>query len=136
MSNINTPVINADTLKLVRTHARMSNALVLALQDFSDTQLTDKQKVRATNAAATIGTKMLAVKNALPSDPSKLRMHVESIKQKVNAIVSALPTDKTFKNHCERAAIIKSAKVALENCDTFIKEYQEMKGTALAAKAA
>jgi hypothetical protein len=105
----NTKTITADTLKAVRSHARMSVALVLALQSFTDdkaTLNTDKKVERATNASAQIGAKMLALKNTLPSDPSKLRMYVESIKQKVNAIVESLTVDKSsFSNHCMRSAI-------------------------------
>jgi hypothetical protein len=131
--------ITADTLKAVRSHARMSVALVLALQSFTDdkaTLNTDKKLERATNASATIGAKMLALKNTLPSDPGKLRMYVESIKQKVNAIVESLTVDKSsFSNHCMRSAITKQSTVALENCDLFIAEYKEMKGTAATVSA-
>ncbi len=137
MTTINAPkTITSDTLRNVRSHARMSVALVLALQDFTDATLTDKQKVRTSNAAANIGAKMLAIKNTLPSDPSKLRMHVESIKQKVAAIVASLSDDKTFSNHCQRAAILRSANIATENCETFCKEYAEHKVQVAAAKAA
>lgn len=130
-----TKTITSDTLRTVRSFARTSQALVLALQDFTDAEMTDKQKQKANAASANVGAQMLKLKNALPSEPSQLRMHVESIKQKVNAIVTSLDTSKTFANHCQRAAIVRSAKVALENCDVFIKEYVEHKAT-VAAKAA
>lgn len=133
----NTKTITADTLKAVRSHARISVALVLALQSFADDKAvlnTEKKAERATNASAVIGAKMLAAKNALPKEPNQLRMHVESIKQKVSAIVANLEHDKaSFSNHCMRSAITKQATVALENCDLFIAEYKEMKGTNNAA---
>lgn len=141
-TNINTnnavSNVTAETLRNVRSFARLSNALVLALQDHTDTNLTDKARVKTSNAAATIGTKMLATKNALPSDPAKLRMHVESIKQKVSAIVAGLSNDKSFANHCQRSAIVRNADIALANCETFIAEYKEMKGnaTTIVAKVA
>ena len=124
---MNTNTTNSETLRNVRSFARLSNALCLALQDHTDTTLADKEKVKTSNAAANVGAKMLATKNALPSDPSKLRMHVESIKQKVAAIVAGLSDDKSFANHCQRAAILRSADVATLNCNTFIAEYKEMK---------
>ncbi len=138
----NTKTITHDTLKAVRSHARMSVALVLALQSFTDDAavLNSPAKVeRAFNASAMIGAKMLALKNTLPSDPAKLRMYVESIKQKTSAIVASVEHDKSsLGNHCQRNAIVKQAKIALENCDLFIAEYKEMKGTAatIATKAA
>lgn len=135
-NNTASTIQSAEALRNVRSHARISRALVLALQDFTGTA-EEKSKARAANAAATIGTKMLALKNALPSDPSKLRMHVESIKQKVQAIVSKLSDEATFHNHCQRAAISKAATVALENCDVFIAEYQALKaGNAATVSAA
>lgn len=131
--------ITADTLKAVRSHARMSVALVLALQSFADDSAvlnTDKKRERADNASATIGAKMLALKNALPTEPGKLRMYVESIKQKVTAINESIVIDKSsFSNHCQRAAILKQVRVALDNCDTFIAEYKELKGANLAQVA-
>lgn len=133
-NNTNSKTITSETLKAVRSHARLSLALVLALQSFADDKAvlnSDRKVERATNASATIGAKMLASKNALPSDPGKLRMHVESIKQKVNAIVASMEVDKTsFSNHCTSNAIKKQAVIALENCDVFIAEYKEMKGNA------
>ncbi len=127
---IQSKVITNETLRAVRTHARTASALVLAVQDYADNKAelnTDKKRERATNASAQVGAKMLAAKNALPTDPSKLRMHVESIKQKVQAIVDAMQKDETFANHCTRSAINKSATAALDSCATFIAEYKELK---------
>lgn len=136
--NITTKTITSDTLRTVRSHARIAQALVLALQDFSDDKtLNDRTKERAKSASANIGAQMLKLKNALPSEPNQLRMHVESIKQKVEAIVATMERNDTFANHCMRSAITKSANAALESCKTFVAEYKELKAVlAATAKAA
>lgn len=129
--NINpTKPITRETLKVVCAHARQSVALVLALRDFLDAPLNAAQKIRAKSASASVGAQMLRLKNALPSDPAKLRMYVESVKQKTVSIVASLPTDKTFATHTTRAAILREAEKVLANCAQFVEEYTEAKQNA------
>ncbi len=120
-------VHNSEAYKTVRKHSRTSRALFLALCAFLDKEGTDKQKERANNALANVGAQMMKAKNALPSDPSKLRMHAESIKQKCTAIVAKLSDVHTLANKAQSAAIRKEATVALENIDLFLAEYVEHK---------
>ena len=128
---------NVAALKAARTHQRTSTALVLALWGYLDkASLSDSQKERARNASATIGAKMLAAKNALPSEPNQLRMHVEAIKQKCEAINASLSDEKSFSNHCQSSAIKRACNAALENVKVFIAEYVEHKANVASAKAA
>jgi hypothetical protein len=128
---------NSEAFKTVRKHNRLSRSLFLALCSYLDKAgMSDTQKERAQNALANVGGKMLAQKNALPSDPSKLRMHVESIKQKCEAIVASLNDVRTFANVAQSAAIRKEATNALENVKLFLAEYVEHKQAVAAAKAA
>lgn len=130
---------NSEAYKTVRKHARQAKTVFLALCAFLDKAgMSDTQKERANNALANTGAQMMRAKNALPSDPSKLRMHIESIKQKCEAIVASLTTDKTFANAAQSAAIRKEANNALENVKLFLAEYTEHKQnvTAAIAKAA
>jgi len=129
MSNIETNTHNnSEAFKTVRKHNRQAKTVFLALCAFLDKAgMSDAQKERAQNALANTGAQMMRAKNALPSDPSKLRMHIESIKQKCESIVAQLATDKTFANAAQSAAIRKEATHALENVKLFLAEYTEHK---------
>ncbi len=130
---------HADSLKAANQFKRQSTALVQALWSFLESSelATDAQKARALKASAAIGSKMLASKNALPSDPSMLRMHVESIKQKTEALKAKLPTAKTnFADFNKANAIRAAIGATIENVEVFLKEYQEHKQTLQANKAA
>jgi len=136
--DITATTTNVENFKAARSFNRTSRALFLALCSYLDhaTLATDAQKERAKNALANVGAKMLASKNALPSDPSKLRMHVESIKQKAEAIAARISDVKTFANVAQAAAIRKEVSAAIDNVKLFLAEYNEHKAAVVAAKAA
>lgn len=137
--SVNT-IISNDTLKAANSNKRQITELVQALWLFLDSSelATKAQKDRAMRASASIGRKQLANKNALTRDPSQLRMHVEAIKQKTEAIKAKLPTEKgSFAENFNCANAIRVAIGAtLENVDIFLKEYNEHKQTVQANKAA
>lgn len=118
---------NVEAFKSARKHNRTARALFLALCAYLDKAGTDKQKERAQNALCSVGAQMMKAKNALPTDPSKLRMHVESIKQKCESIVSKLSDVRTFANVAQSSAIRKEATSALDNVKLFLAEYVEHK---------
>ncbi len=114
--------------KVARAHKRTALALFLSLCDYLDKEgMTDKQKERARAASAAIGSQMLKAKEALPSDPSKLRMHVESIKQKCDSIGKALDQTDSYELNCQRVAILRDLNAAKESVELFLAEYIEHK---------
>lgn len=135
---MDTTANNSATFKAARSYNRTARALTLALFSYLDhaSLATEAQKERAKNALANVGAKMLAQKNALPSEPSKLRMHIESIKQKCEALTKTLSDVKTFANSAQNAAIRKECTAALEHISMFLAEYNEHKQQVVNAKAA
>lgn len=119
---------HANIAKAVRSHKRNLQALFLSLCDYLDKAgMTDAQKERAKRASTNVGRNMLKTKEALPSDPNKLRMWVESAKHKLNALEKEICQDKSHTLHCQRAAIVKDLQTAKEFADLFVAEYNEHK---------
>lgn len=120
--------ILTESHKAAKAHNRMARLLNLALFAHLEQSGTDTQKERAQKALCNIGAKMLQAKNALPSEPSALRMYAESTKQKCEAILSKIVTDKTtLGTNATVQAVRKECLNALESITQFIAEYVEHK---------
>jgi hypothetical protein len=129
-----TTILPIESFKAAKAHKRTAVMLNLALFAHLEQHGTEAQIERAQRALCNAGTKMMQAKNALPSDPSQLRMHAESIKQKLESILVKTPTDKTTLAHnATTCAVRKECTLALESIKQFIAEYVEHKEAKKAA---
>ena len=132
MSNIQSTVstvstVSNDLIKQVTAHKRNAKTLQLALSLFLDNLEGDAVKERALRASAKLGRQQCKAVDALPRDAGKLRMYVESCKQKVEAIVAHLPHAANFASFNDCNAIKLEAKQALAFIAQFLGEYKEAK---------
>lgn len=127
-NNTNTLKIDASLLASLRAQKAQCRALVLALQDYVDAPGKDAQKEKRKSAACRIGKDVLKRKNALSAKtPGELRVYVETIKQKAQALASQLPDAKWLLAHCTRELIRVTLAQIVELCGTFVAEYNEAK---------
>ena len=136
MSNIqpivatSTMIVSRDAIKNMAAHKKQAKTLSLALSLYLDNVEGDKAKETALRASAKIGRDQCKAVDALPRDPAKLRQYVESVKQKIEAIVAKLPSVSSFAAFNDCNAVRLEAKLALGHIEQFLKEYQEAKKAA------
>jgi hypothetical protein len=122
-----TLTIDASLLATCKSNTRQMKALHLSLCVFTDKMAgqSDIAKERAQKAVVRIGGDVLKRKNALEAkSPAQLRQYVETIKQRTNALLIALPSSTWLLDFCSRATVANECRTTLDMCSLFVAEYE------------
>ncbi len=118
---------NQEAHQTAKEYRARSADLLGALAAWSNDIVPDAQHKRNMRALIKTGERALKKRDALPTEPHKLRQHVETMKQRAAKLLGTLEAEGTLGTVATYEAIAVKLREALENCEQFIAIYSKTK---------